>query len=106
MAAFLGMTPSAFETCFVVRTRRTLRLRSPKRGHCHFLTPAGCSVHPVKPVQCRAYPFWPEILSSRERWLVEGAACPGIGTGHLYQISTALETAGHLRAAYPWQYEE
>lgn len=105
MAAFLGLAPSEFESRFVVRTRRTLRLRSPRRGNCHFLTPKGCSVHPVKPVQCRAYPFWPEILTSRERWMAEADSCPGIGTGHLYQISTALETAGLLREAYPWQYK-
>lgn len=106
LAAFLNLAPAAFEARYVCRTRRTLRLRSPKRGHCHFLTPTGCSVHPVKPTQCRAYPFWPELLASRERWLAESASCPGIGTGHLHQISTSLETANQMRTAYPWQYEE
>lgn len=106
MAEFLGMTPASFEARYVVRTRRTLRLRSPRRGNCYFLSAAGCAVHPVKPAQCRAYPFWPEILASRERWLAESTTCPGIGMGHLYQISTALETADQLRRAYPWQYQE
>ena len=104
LAAFLGMTPNDFETRFVYRTRRTLRLRAPRRGHCHFLTPTGCSVHPAKPTQCRAYPFWPEILSSHARWLAESQSCPGIGTGHLIQIETALDTANAMKSAYPWQY--
>lgn len=106
LAGFLGLPPADFEARYVVRTRRTLRLRTPRRRNCHFLTPTGCSVHPVKPTQCRAYPFWPEILSSCERWLAESSACPGIGMGRLYQISTALETARRLRVAYPWQYKE
>ncbi|KAJ1448314.1 hypothetical protein M885DRAFT_148299 [Pelagophyceae sp. CCMP2097] len=27
-----------------------------------------CSVHAARPLQCRAYPFWPRILQSREAW--------------------------------------
>lgn len=104
IAAFLGLSPSEFESRYVYRTRRTLRLRSPRRGNCLFLAPNGCSIHSVKPEQCRAYPFWPEILSSRQRWSAESSACPGIGMGHLYQIETALETAARMRMVYPWQY--
>ena len=104
IAAFLSLSPAGFEARYVYRTRRTLRLRSPRRGNCHFLSPAGCSIHPVKPEPCRAYPFWPEILASRERWLAESQSCPGIGLGHLYQIETALGTADRLKQAYPWQY--
>lgn len=104
IADFLCLPPAEFESRYVYRTRRTLRLRSPRRGNCHFLTSTGCSIHPVKPEQCRAYPFWPEILAARERWLAESAACPGIGMGHLYQIETALETAARMREVYPWQY--
>jgi hypothetical protein len=104
IAAFLGLSPSEFESRFVCRTRRTLRLRTPRRGNCHFLTPTGCAIHQVKPEQCRAYPFWPEILASRERWLAEASACPGVGMGHLYQIETAIETAARMRKVYPWQY--
>ena len=104
IAAFLGLEPADFESRFVYRTRHRLRLRSPRRGNCHFLTPTGCSIHPVKPEQCRAYPFWPEILASRDRWLAESQACPGIGLGHLYQIETPLETAARMKKVYPWQY--
>lgn len=105
IASALSLSAAEFESRFVYRTRRTLRLRSPRRRNCYFLTSSGCSIHPVKPEQCRAYPFWPEILASRERWLAESSACPGIGTGHLYQIGTALDTAARMRDLYPWQYK-
>ncbi|MBA3974759.1 MAG: hypothetical protein C0504_11155 [Candidatus Solibacter sp.] len=104
IAGALKLTPAQFESHYVYRTRRTLRLRSPRRRNCQFLTSNGCSIHPVKPEQCRAYPFWPEILASHDRWLAESAACPGIGMGHLYQIETALDTAARMNDLYPWQY--
>lgn len=30
-----------------------------------------CRIHPVKPVQCRAYPFYPSLLVSPEAWNAE-----------------------------------
>ena len=36
---------------------------------CVFLDPFGqCSIYPVRPVQCRTYPFWPSLLEDRETW--------------------------------------
>lgn len=103
-ARFLGMTPSAFERQYVYRTRHLLRLRKPRARQCHFLNASGCSIHPVKPVQCRLFPFWPELLESRKAWEETGHRCPGIGTGPLIQIGTALETAEEMKRAYPSMY--
>ena len=30
-----------------------------------------CKIHPVKPIQCRAYPFYPNLLASPEAWDAE-----------------------------------
>ena len=27
-----------------------------------------CTVYPVRPLQCRTWPFWPENLSSKQSW--------------------------------------
>lgn len=36
---------------------------------CVFLDPFGkCSIYPVRPIQCRTYPFWPSLLEDRETW--------------------------------------
>jgi len=102
-AEYLGMTPSAFEAQYVIRYRRVLRLRKPPRGqnNCRFLTAGGCSIHAVKPTQCRTYPFWPSLIASKTIWTIEGTFCPGIGTGELVQIETAGKIAGELPLAFP-----
>jgi len=109
MAAFLGITEAEFEAKYVYRTAHQIRLRKPRASQCHFLkkNDAGrgsCSVHPVKPVQCRTYPFWPELVEYRDVWQHEAKKCPGIGQGPLVQIGKAMEIAEEMRTAYPWSY--
>ena len=85
----LGITQEAFiETyCRWVDTGegRALSLLEIKTGQstydCIFLEAGRCSVYPARPLQCRSYPFWKEILDSRESWLEEARSCPGIGRG-------------------------
>ena len=48
---------------------------------CPLLGPDGCSIQAVKPAQCRTYPFWPELLHSREDWESEKGRCEGIDRG-------------------------
>jgi uncharacterized protein len=51
---------------------------------CPFLEGDLCSIHPVKPSQCRTYPFWPEIVADATSWRSEAPHCPGIGRGKVY----------------------
>ncbi|HLH19987.1 MAG TPA: YkgJ family cysteine cluster protein [Bryobacteraceae bacterium] len=103
-AEFLGMTSEAFERRFVFRTSRRARLRVPRDASCHFLVAGGCSIHPAKPVQCRIFPFWPELVESRREWHKTARYCPGIGKGPLVQIEAARELAREMRAAHPALY--
>ena len=96
-AAFLGMTPPAFEKKYVYRTRNQMRLRVPRESQCSFLLEGGCSIHPAKPAQCRVFPFWPELLASRREWLKTAKYCPGMGKGPLIQIDAAKALALELR---------
>ncbi|VAW98194.1 hypothetical protein MNBD_GAMMA23-24 [hydrothermal vent metagenome] len=51
-------------------------------GHCVLLNKQGkCSVYPVRPTQCKTYPFWPEILISKDKWNNEVMRCEGINQG-------------------------
>ena len=104
IAAYLKMEPADFESRYVYRTRHRLRLRKPRSSQCHFLREDGCAIHEVKPTQCRLFPFWPELVEDREAWQHAGRRCPGIGTGPLFQIGTALETAEEMKEAYPALY--
>lgn len=103
-ANYLGVSRDAFEAKYVIRYPTVLRLRKPPDSQCHFLTEQGCSIHPVKPVQCRVYPYWPELVESRAAWIEEGRRCPGIGKGELVQIGVAMEIAGEMKHAYPSMY--
>lgn len=104
IAEFVGVGKAEFEERFAFRTRNLLRLRVPRHAQCVFLEGGRCSVHAVKPVQCRTFPFWPELLASRRRWHETGALCPGIGKGELVQIDLAEAQAEEMRAAHPYLY--
>jgi len=103
-ASFLGVSAKQFERQYVYRTPRRMRLRKPRGRQCPFLLEDGCSIHPAKPTQCRLFPFWPELVSSRRAWQRTARLCPGIGQGPLIQIGTALETASEMEHAYPALY--
>ena len=103
-ARYVKMTREAFEAEYVIRYPTLLRLRKPPDRQCYFLNAEGCSIHPAKPVQCRLYPFWPELVENRQAWREEGKTCPGIGKGELVQIGSALEIANEMKTAYPTMY--
>ena len=67
-AAFLNMTPGAFEQKYVFRSKHLRRLRISQQTRCFFLRDGGCAIHPAKPTQCRTFPFWPEIVERRVTW--------------------------------------
>ena len=70
---------------WVERWDGVLVIRVPEGSQCPLLDERGrCSVHRVKPLQCRTYPFWPENVASPSSWRVEGAWCEGIGRGPLF----------------------
>jgi len=103
-AEFLGVTAGVFEERYIYRTRNLRRLRIPRGGLCRFLREDGCSIHSVKPTQCRIFPFWPELTESRREWRRTAAWCPGIGQGELVQIETARALSQEMREAYPSMY--
>jgi Fe-S-cluster containining protein len=104
-AEFLGMAPGVFERRYVYRTKNWRRLRVPRDSQCSFLRDGGCSIHPAKPTQCRIFPFWPELVESRQEWRKAARYCPGMGKGPLIQIAAAREQAAEMRAGYPEMYK-
>ena len=53
---------------------------------CIFWTESGCSVYEHRPLQCRSYPFWPDILHSRESWNSLYTSCKGVNQGKLHSF--------------------
>lgn len=64
------------------RGRRTLREKAD--GDCVFYDrKTGCTVYPVRPPQCRTWPFWASNVESPEAWERTVGLCPGSGEGEL-----------------------
>ena len=62
--------------------RRTLRERA--NGDCVFWDrERGCTVYPVRPRQCRTFPFWEGNVATPADWERTCEACPGAGQGDL-----------------------
>lgn len=40
-----------------------------------------CSIYPVRPTQCRTWPFWPENIRSERAWNRAANTCPGMKYG-------------------------
>ncbi len=43
-----------------------------------------CLIYPVRPSQCRAWPFWPSNLANLNAWNQAAKRCPGINRGRFY----------------------
>lgn len=104
IAAHLQLSAEEFERSFCYRTKKRVRLRVPRDAQCTFLQVGGCSIHSVKPVQCRIFPFWPETVESRREWRKLAQYCPGIDKGPLVQIESARAQADEMRAGHPAMY--
>jgi Fe-S-cluster containining protein len=66
-----------------------LVLASGDDDRCIFLDDKGhCRVYPVRPLQCRTYPFWPELAGNARAWLSEARRCEGINQGETIPVTT------------------
>ena len=64
---------------------RTLREKGD--GDCVFYEQGtGCTIYPVRPPQCRTWPFWESNVETPERWERTCAICPGSGQGDLIPV--------------------
>jgi Fe-S-cluster containining protein len=80
----------------VVGNRRSLRERS--NGDCVFFDgKQGCTVYPVRPRQCRTWPFWESNVATPEAWEHTCEICPGSGTGDLISVEEITQRIRTIR---------
>jgi uncharacterized protein len=87
LARLLGLLPMEFRSryTFVDEYGWTQLVLE---DHCVFLDVKTwrCSVYEARPIQCRTFPFWRNLVE-RGEWTSEARAlCEGIGRGPLYSI--------------------
>jgi Fe-S-cluster containining protein len=89
IAQFLDMTPADLRRKYLKRAgMRTTIIEDRVSRDCIFLEGGGregkCTIYPVRPSQCRSWPFWSTNLASPSAWNKAARKCPGINRGRLY----------------------
>jgi len=84
MAVQLGITPAEFGKQYCRRVWLRISLLEKPGGDCVMLTPEGCGVYASRPMQCRTWPFWHDLVDTASHWEEVCEECPGANHGRLY----------------------
>ena len=62
---------------------RRISLREHPNGDCVYFDGESrrCTIYPVRPKQCRTWPFWNSNVATPETWASVQKECPGAGQG-------------------------
>lgn len=83
MAKLLKMTAGAFTRKYCKKTDGVWHIKDAEGPECLFLKKNRCEVYEARPMQCRTWPFWPEVMNAKSWSREVKAFCPGIGKGRL-----------------------
>ncbi len=91
IAEFLGRPGRGLTRKHLRRVGRRYSLtEDAKSGDCCFLETRNgarvCSIYPVRPLQCRTWPFWKSNLRSPETWAAAAENCPGMNYGKHHDL--------------------
>ena len=91
IADFLKIAPGELRHRYLKRVGlRTTIIEQQSTRDCIFLKEEGglkeCVIYPVRPNQCRTWPFWADNLSRSDLWNQAAQKCSGVGKGKLYSF--------------------
>lgn len=79
MAEFLQLPLKDFVARYVRKVRGAYSLLEHSQTYdCVFLKENRCQIYPVRPTQCRTFPWWPRNLKSKQDWDEAARHCEGI----------------------------
>lgn len=65
-----------------------------------------CSIYNARPLQCRTWPFWPEVTKSKAAWerMRKDTPCPGMNSGPLIPVEEIVSRLKKHREGgqMPW----
>ena len=104
IANFLNISLEEFSKKYLRKVNDRLSLtEKPVTYDCIFLKDKKCQIYPVRPTQCRTFPWWAKNLNSEEDWNHAATFCEGINNDAelvpLEKIQDQLEIqkrSGHL----------
>jgi uncharacterized protein len=83
IAEFLGIRVREFTNKYVRKIGERYSLIEARNEDCIFYE-SGCKIYPVRPTQCRTFPFWKENLEKPGNWQQSAKNCEGMNQGKFY----------------------
>ncbi len=77
IAAYIKADPEQFVADYCRMSGKKPVLAQGKNGYCIFWE-GQCTIHPVKPRMCKAWPFIESVLIDVNNWHIMASSCPGI----------------------------
>ena len=77
IANYLEIPPAQLIAEYCQIAGNNLHLAQKQGGYCIFWNQL-CTIHPVKPRMCKAWPFIESVLLDPDNWQIMAAMCPGI----------------------------
>jgi len=89
MANHLNISIEEFGPLYLRKVgNRWSLLEDQKNFDCIFLKENKCQIYPVRPTQCKTFPWWLQNLTSEEAWIQAAESCEGIGRGEVVPYET------------------
>lgn len=94
IAKFLGTSETEVRTYYGRKDNKGITLREKSNGDCVFFEKGkGCTIYPVRPTQCRTWPFWRGNVETPADWERTCQVCPGSGQGQLISAEEIVRRA-------------
>ncbi|MDR0910962.1 MAG: YkgJ family cysteine cluster protein [Spirochaetaceae bacterium] len=97
LAEAVELRPEQFVKVYCRNIGAEISLKERRNFDCIFWknneNGGGCELYRARPLQCRTFPFWQQILTSKKAWDAYSQHCPGMNSGKLYtmeEIDTIL----------------
>ena len=108
IADFLKMTKDELRRKYLRRVSlRTTIIEHYTTKDCIFLQNIDgqrrCIIYPVRPSQCRTWPFWSDNLTNPDAWNKAAEKCPGVNRGKLCTCEEIEKIKRHKKW---WQNQE
>jgi len=79
ISQYIKTDPEEFIKNYCHMSGRKPLLIQGENDHCIFWDKV-CTIHPVKPVMCKSWPFIQSVLTDVKNWHIMASFCPGIRT--------------------------
>ena len=79
ISSYIGTASEKFVTEYCQLSGKRPVLAQGTDGYCIFWDKL-CTIHPVKPLMCRRWPFLKSLLTDSKNWQIMADSCPGIHT--------------------------